>query len=74
MARFTGTWQVDGTALHVTDTSSTIPSAACPSRVIGNYTLDWVPDCTVVTFHLTEDACDGRRPALSELRLIRTPS
>lgn len=74
MARFTGTWQVEGEALHVTDTSSTIPSAACPSSDIGNYALDWAPDCNVVTFHLTADVCDGRRPALSDLRLTRTPS
>jgi len=72
LARFTGTWQVEGNALHVTDTSSTIPSAACPSDEIGNYTLDWSPDCSVVTFRLTGDTCDGRRPALSDLRLTRT--
>lgn len=71
LARFRGTWQVEDGTLHVTDTWSSILSAACPSDVIGNYTLDWAPDCNAVTFRLTADECDGRKPALRDLHLTR---
>ncbi len=73
MARFTGTWQVAGDTFAVTDTSCTIPTAACPSNEIGHYRMEWSPACDVVTFRLTDDVCDGRRPALSDLRLTRSP-